>query len=50
MFYYMRYASAKNKVIFAWFAKCFAFNKKNVKANKVAAYCFDMVLQINLFA
>ena len=31
----------------------FVFNKKikkNVKSNKVAAYCFDMVLQINLFA
>ena len=28
---------------------CFAFNK-NVKSNKVAAYCFNMVLQIHLFA
>ena len=26
---------------------CFALNK-NVKSKKVAAYCFDMVLQINL--
>ena len=49
MYYCLRYPEQGLIVLSRKRSICFAFNK-NVKSNKVAAYCFDMVLQTNLFA